>query len=532
VNSIKVKGTVESVNKSNVFTSLGFRVKEVAVHIGDYVEEGQVLCVLDTEDLEMSIEQLKAELDISQKSSLNQYENNQRIYDEANGDMSNNRNAQVVAAENSMKSAWVNLQNAQRVYNDLYQDYVNNSDYQVEASMQSMENARRNYEDAVKDLNDNTDPNVTAAENAAANAKLDLDTKELTYSNNKILYDNGIISEQEYNQSFNLYSDAKNRYDSAQTNFDNAKTSQSRTLEQLKNALDMAESNYNNAVTSQKRSLEQAKNTLDAAQTAYSSALDSYNSASSAARQGVDTYKSNLNNSAIALNKDSMLINIQRLEKQLSDSVIKSPKAGTVTAVYAKEGSVVTGLLFVIEDTEHLKISSSVKEYDYSKVQAGMEVIIKSDSTGDTEYYGVISRIDPAAVKNTLGETLSINDVEFGITIDITSENTPLKIGMNTNLSLVLEKKSDIYCVRYDAVVENEKGENVVFIAENSGSGVYRLRQIAVEIGISNDFYREISSEKLKEGAKVMNDVSMIISELKRLDIPYDKVDGLRFRLI
>ena len=475
--SITVKGTVESIDKKNVYTTLGFRIQEVDAHVGDRVEEGQVLCILDTADLDLSIQQLKAQLQVSQQTSLNQYENNQRIYDQASSDLSSNSNPQVVTAQNAVNTAKVNLQNAQRV-----------------------------YDEAVNDFNNSTDPNVTAAESALASAKLDLDSKEQTNSNNEILYNNGVISQSEYQQSQDLYNDAQNKYDDAQKTLDNAKTAQS-------------------------RSLDQAKNNLDAANAAYKSASDTYKTASETAKQQLDTYKSNLDSSEIALNQDSMLLNIQQLEKQEADSTIKAPSSGTVTAVYATEGSVGSGLLFVIEDTDHLQITGNVKEYDYPNVKMGMDVIIQSDATGDNEYKGEVSQIDPAATKDALGQTQSNGDVQFGITVAITSEDTPLRIGMSANLSLVVAQKSDIFCVRYDAVVQNEKGQNVIFAAESSDSGVYQFQQIVVDIGISNDIYLEVSGDKIKEGLQVVNDASIITDELTKYGKTFDEVGELRFSL-
>jgi len=457
-NSVTVKGTVESVKKDLVYTYLNFRTEKVSVHKGDNVEEGQVLCVLDTEDLDLSIEQLKTQLDISQKSGLNQYDNSKRLYDEA------------------IKG-----------------------DPQVAAAKLAMESAQNNYDKALNDFNNNTDPNVNAAESALSGAALDLQAKETSYSKNKVLFDGGVISEQEYNQYLNLYNDAKNRFDDAQTTLDNAKNAQASALKQLEIALKTAKANYNSAVTLQDRAAEQAKSALDAAE--------------------------------IALNKDSLLIDIKKLEKQQADAVIKSPAPGTITAVYAKEGAVAAGLLFVVEDTHNLKITSAIKEYDYSKVRQGMDVIIKSDMTGDEEYGGVISSIDLAALKNAVGDTLSASDVEFGITVDITSPDTPLRIGMNVNLAIVLEKKTDIFCVRYDAVIENEKGGNIIFSAVKSDAGAYTLKQMPVEIGMSNDFYIEISGAGLKDGLNVLNDASAVADELKKLNKSLNEVGSVKFKL-
>jgi multidrug efflux pump subunit AcrA (membrane-fusion protein) len=529
VDSITVKGTVESVNKHNVYTLLNFRTKEVNVRNGDHVEKGQVLCVLDTEDLSLSIEQLKAELDMSQQGSLTQYELNKKVYEEASAGLSGNTNAQMISAANALETAKANLDNAQRTYTNMFQDFTDNNDYQVETARLNLENAEKNYDTALKDFNNNTDASVTAAGSAAESARLNLAVMESEYQNNKILFDNGVIAEAVFKQSENLYNDAVNKNNDAQKNLEAVKSAQINALDQLKSVLKTAQTNYNSVLTSQDRSLEQAKKTLDMAKAAYENAVAAYDASATSAELDLSRLQASLKTSEIALNNDAMLINIKRLQKQLDDSVVKAPDSGTITAVYAQEGAIATGLLFIIEDTDSLRISSSVKEYDYTKVKTGMEAIIKSDSTGDDEYIGVISSVAPAATKNAIGEIASNYDVEFGITVDITSPETPLRIGMNTRLELVLEKKSGIYCVRYDAVTENENGQTVIFVAEDSGSNAYKLKRIVVDVGMSTDFYREISSEELKDGLKVINDANAIITALKNLDKTPDKINGIEF---
>lgn len=60
--SISASGTVESSDVSNVTTDLKYTVKTVDVQVGDMVEAGDVICTLDTESLEKSIEKAKETL--------------------------------------------------------------------------------------------------------------------------------------------------------------------------------------------------------------------------------------------------------------------------------------------------------------------------------------------------------------------------------------------------------------------------------------------------------------------------------------
>ena len=122
------------------------------------------------------------------------------------------------------------------------------------------------------------------------------------------------------------------------------------------------------------------------------------------------------------------------LENQLEKSTIKSPISGTVTSVIAEEGAVGTGCLFVVEDIDNLRVKTRIKEYDINRIQTGTEVIITSDATGDTEHIGTISKIYPSAAE------ITAHSVEFEVEVDVISQNTDLRIGMNTRIEIMLSE--------------------------------------------------------------------------------------------
>lgn len=247
---------------------------------------------------------------------------------------------------------------------------------------------------------------------------------------------------------------------------------------------------------------------LKSAQINYNNAAASRNSAVTNAKQDLENYQSSVESAKISLNNDADVISLQKLEKQLEDSVVKAPVSGTVTAVYAKEGASGSGLLFVIEDTENLKIKTTIKEYDVGSVRTGLPVIIKSDTTGNEAYEGSITKIEPAAVKNASGETSATGDIEFGAEIDVSSRDTGLKVGITARLTIVLDKKDGVYCVPYDAVTTDADG-SIVYAAESNGNG-YTVNKINVVTGMETDFYIEISGSELSDGMIIINDAASV----------------------
>lgn len=462
--SISTKGIVESVNKRNVSSTLGFPVQTIFVQVGDRVTEGQPLCQLDTEDLSLSIAQQKADLDVTQQNSLNQLENNQRIYDEAVSNMEQGSNAQIINAESNFQTAKLNLDNAQRT-----------------------------YDDAVRDRDEGKTQGVMSAESNLAAAKLDMDNKKRDFEANRTLFETGAVSQDALTQSETAATNATNKYNDALESLEAAKLNEQRAIEQAESNLNTAKSNYNNASAS----LNAAKNT---------------------ASQDLERYLSNVEGSEITANMDAKLIALQKLEKQLEDSTVTAPISGTVTAVFAKEGQPASGLLFVVEDTDNLLVKTKIKEYDAGKVSEGMPVTIRSDATGNEQYNGTVTKLNPAAEKNAQGDTNTTGDIEFGAEVSVDTQNTPLKVGMNTRLTIILASKENVYCVPYDAVSTNANGETVVYSVSESGKDTATARAIPVTTGMETDFYIEIESDQLTDGMRIINDsVTMVDGTQVRL---------------
>lgn len=266
-------------------------------------------------------------------------------------------------------------------------------------------------------------------------------------------------------------------------------------------------------VDSAKRSVDSAQLQKEIAQNQVSNAKDQREASNNAIEQQIDSLKDNLVGSQIAAQStQSQEIAIQKMQNTLEDATITAPVSGVVTAVYAKVGEPGNGLLFVVEDTQSLKINTKIKEYDVANIREGMSVVIKSDATGDQEISGTVTYIAPAAVKTEAGNTQTggnDSNVEFEAEVQVNDPNCGLRIGMNTRLTVLLEEKQDVFGVPYDAVVEKADGSTVVYAAveqQNSGkNSSYVVTEIPVTTGLETDFYIEISGGEVTPGMAVIS---------------------------
>lgn len=88
---------------------------------------------------------------------------------------------------------------------------------------------------------------------------------------------------------------------------------------------------------------------------------------------------------------------------------------------------------------DQLVVTTYIKEYDIANVEIGQEVTLKSDGTEDEVMKGVVSYIAPTTRKDATANN------EFEVEVSITNASTKLKVGMETRMNIILEKKPDIF---------------------------------------------------------------------------------------
>ena len=298
-----------------------------------------------------------------------------------------------------LEMARQNSQEADRNLRNSRNPHVLNARAALSAAEANLADVQRNYDNALADFNDRNSAQVLAAESELRNARLGLESIETAHESLRVLHSAGAVSQHEFRQSENALAAAQSRYRDAVSGYENVNTALRRNLDQI-------EELRRTAIDSRRL----AQETLSAATAAASQEAD-------------------MLGSAVA----GMEISLQILQRQLEDSKLKAPISGVVTAVLAREGSIGSGLLFVIEDTDNLRIKTRIREYDIGRIYQGMEVTITSDATGDNVHTGIISRISPAAIQSPSPI------VEFEVEVDVISENTGLRIGMNVRIGIDLD---------------------------------------------------------------------------------------------
>jgi len=475
-------GTLHSRTSRNVSTSLSYKVSEIFVNEGDWVVKDQILAKLDTADIDKKINDISKDIAEAEK--------NDRIA--------------LSQAERKLGEA------------------INTRDINLSKNETAVAEAKNKLEAAVND--------TLTAESILANAMFDLQNAlYLVISNTNNI--SGIYTAQDLEYFYRQSGLLEDEY------FESTYT-----LESAKQYLALYFSLYSEAVRNYESfiSLQQtAKTTLEKAVETKDSSYRSDSISIENAKDAVVNQK----------NKDSASNYRTQLEGYLEEKEkcsITAPISGTVTVMNAELGLSATAsgntsnILFVIEDTKNLEITSIVPEYDGINIVSGMKVSITSDAFNHEDFEGIVKSVSTKADDNN----------NFTVIVQVTSPTEHLVIGMSAKFNIILESKTNVFAVPYDAITKNADGENVVYMysmigdSTNNSSFIIKERldssssgsnphdgtarptesissdhilsnfdditpvsiAIKVETGMETDYYVEIMGEGLVEGMILLAD--------------------------
>lgn len=491
INSISATGTVTSV-ETVVLTSTvtGVDIEELNVSLGDKVNAGDILCVLDSEDFEEGLANVqknknatagRTSIDVNAANrGLNEALTTQSIdldradkdikdaYNDVNStandcqealDNYNSLNDQLSAAEGRMKNAEVALKQAEAVakgpQDNMYgaQSAFDSEKQTLIIEVAGLSDAERatfvaGYSDLIQigrlTTLDSDGNRIAVVDSTTLCPSADTTTKakvDAALAKLRVYEENYQIAEQQFQGPNAKCATEQAAYSAAY-----------QEVETLKAKRDAAKSTY------------------DALAKSVESGWDIYNQrvrnkedvtradASNVASRNDNLKATNINASVATLSDDT---SIKKYEQQIDDCVIRSGISGIVTAINVKQGDMYAGgAIVTIEDTSSYEITSNIGEYDIAKVQLGQKVTIKTNGTGDVELEGVVKEISPRANANTA------NGVTYPVKISILTKNDDIRLDMTAKINIVTEEKANALCVPYDAVLTDEDGNFYVDVLD------------------------------------------------------------------
>lgn len=224
--SISVSGKIESQSKVSVTSDLTYKIAELKVAVGDYVNQGDVLCVFDSSELNAQIKSLEEQLQNSDSLNSKQTSINNRALSEAKSDQQD----QLAAASASIDKASSNLDKAKAYKAQLESTY---NDYQSQIA---------NIKNLLSQVNE-TDDNY---------ASLTEQLSQLTISAGELL--------SQINEADSGISSCQDALDEAKTNYSSVEKT---TNQQIQAAQDSIDTQTNSSDNDARTELESLKRKLD-----------------------------------------------------------------------------------------------------------------------------------------------------------------------------------------------------------------------------------------------------------------------------
>lgn len=281
--------------------------------------------------------------------------------------------------------------------------------------------------------------------------------------------------------------------------------------------------------------LEAARSELSAADNARSEARTNYNSVKSATDEAIYSAQNAIDAAKYNTDDDSATqTQLDELRKQLEDCTITSKSDGIVTAVNVSAGDMNTPNtpVITVENNQSMIMSASVSETDILKLQEGMKAIITSDALEEQEINGEVIKVvkvynASAGSSGTSGEGMSSSSAAGGFSVQIKLDDSDLISGMSAKAKIILTDKTNILCVPYDLVMEDESGQSYVLCAEVNEDGTYTAVRKDIQTGEEVNYYVEVTGGDVKEGDFVILDYSIAEGDTFQADMSLANMESM-----
>lgn len=169
--AISTSGKIESQTVISVASDLTYKIKELPVQLGDYVEAGQVLCVFDDTELKQEIAELESGISESKRLSAKQSEINKRALEDAK-----------LSKQETLAEAQARIDSAKAMYEKLKKAYdagdtdayaeLTNAEAEYKAAQNAYKQAERSADETIQSCQDAIDTESSSKETSEASKQL------------------------------------------------------------------------------------------------------------------------------------------------------------------------------------------------------------------------------------------------------------------------------------------------------------------------------------------------------------------------
>ena len=491
--TMNATGTIISSEESGQFATVtgSYPVQEVYVKVGDVVKKGDPLYKLDMSTMEETLSYQQQALNIQNQQNAISQDNANRALQEAqnNGAVQiNDSNRNLEAAKQEQTTANRNKNNANDTLNN-----ARDTESDAKTEMDNASSAVTSAQNKINELNAKVSNLESQIENAGTHTEPVETTDEAgnpVTTTKEVANDTTELNNQLTQAKADLEA-AKTALSEAQGNYESKKSEYNSSVSSRQSA-EQAVQSANDSVTTANRSVEAAKSSLNnTTQTANSAIVNQ--------AQSVKSNELSSQSSTLSAKQE-----ISKSKEELSKAVVCASQDGTVTNVNIVAGQTYTGTdAIVIDNVTSFKATADIDEAQIPDIAMGQKVQIKTDATGDEILEGTVSFVSPTATKNSTkttdnaSTTASVSKSRATYRVDVTldSGSEKLRLGMTAKMTFITAESKNALAVPSSDIQTDMDGNKYVVVQKKDGS----TKNVNVNVGISDDFYTEITGGDLTE---------------------------------
>lgn len=408
--TIDATGTIKPLNIVKVSSKASGKILKLNVDAGDYVEKDDIIAVIETTYVQISLEQAQADLRSAQ-ARLQQAEIDLQLQKEQSA-------IQIRQAQESLAEAKQRLVQLQE---EIRLEKIANARGVMDAE-NSLNIAKIRYKLLTSD--EVRDENRRRAQASLEQEKANLDLVTAEHERNKTLYEKELISQAALESSEAQLKSAQARHRSAEENLKLVEEPATEAELELGQA-DIRKAEFNLEIAEERVEAETTRDMDIELQQQRIVQSEEALKLAEANRKQIERKERDLETARSSVTRSETQLELRQIE--YDDTVIKAPISGTILEKLVEEGQVITSrlsslaseegqTLVTMADLDTVYVVTEVDETDIGKVEIGQPVTITVEAYPDTPFQGEVLKIAPQgqAIQNvtTFEVTSELKNVE------------------------------------------------------------------------------------------------------------------------
>jgi len=471
ISQVSITGTVKPEQSLDLAFLKSGRITRIPVQVGDFVQAGQTLAVLDNADLYAQLAQAKAQVQ-AQQAQLNQ------LLAGATPESIQVSQAAVDQAQQGVANAYSN------VINILSDAYAKSQD------------AVKNQTSLMFSNGDSANPQLTFSSNDQQ-AVIDSQNLRLQAGIELVTWGKELHALQANPSNSQLDTALQN----AQGHIAIVRSFLNRLLDALNGANSLSPATlaaYQTSISTARTNVNAAASEVNAQQQGISAAI----AALASAQDALKLKEAPATKDQIAAQQalvDQAQAQVAYDEAQIANTVLSAPFSGTVTKVINNVGDIVAPNAPVVSliGSGAFEIETYVAESDIAKIRPGQDASVTLDAYGNDVVF------QAKVLYRDLSQTMLDGVATYKTTLQFTKKDPRILPGLTANVDIMVAEKDNVLFVPTRDIIDNN-GSKFVLVPDPSKAGA--TKQVPVTVGLRGSDGRTEIVSGLAEGDRVVSE--------------------------